>query len=88
MLDKLKNLYELRKKSEEMRRKMAGVVIDVEDKGIEITIRGDQHLEKVTIDGEENSRVKDAINKALKEVQKKAAKKVQGDLGDLGLPGL
>ncbi len=88
MLDKLKNLYELKKKSEEMRRKMAGVVVEIEERGIKIVIRGDQKLEQIVIDGEENPRVKEAINKALKEVQKKAAKKVQGDLGDLGLPGL
>lgn len=88
MLDKLKNLYELRKKSEEMRRKMAGVVLEVEERGIKIVIRGDQKLEEIVIDGEANPRLKEAINKALKEVQKKAAKKVQGDLGDLGLPGL
>ncbi len=88
MLDKLKNLYELKKKSEEMRRKMAGVVVEIEERGIKIVIRGDQKLEEIIIDGEENPRVKEAINKALKEVQKKAAKKVQGDLGDLGLPGL
>lgn len=88
MLDKLKNLYELKKKSEEMRRKMAGVVVEIEERGIKIVIRGDQKLEEIVIDGEANPRVKEAINKALKEVQKKAAKKVQGDLGDLGLPGL
>lgn len=71
-----------------MRRKMAAVTAEIEDKGIKILIRGDQHVEEITIDGEKNERVKDAINRALKEVQKKAAKKVQGDLGDLGIPGL
>lgn len=88
MLDKIKNLYELKRKSDDMRRKMAAVTAEIEEKGIKILIRGDQHVEEIIIDGEKNDRVKDAINRALKDVQKKAAKKVQGDLGDLGIPGL
>ena len=88
MLDKIKNLYNLKRKSDEMRRKMAAVTAEIEEKGIRVLIRGDQHIEEIVIDGEKNDRVKDVLNRALKDVQKKAAKKVQGDLGDLGIPGL
>lgn len=88
MLDKLKNLYNLKQRAGEMQKKMAGIYLTVEDKGVKVTVRGDQHLEEITIDGEVNNRVKDIVNRAMRDVQKKAAKKVQGDLGDLGIPGL
>lgn len=62
--------------------------MEVEERGIKIKMRGDNHVEVVTVDGAEDKRLKEAVNKAVKEVQKKVAKKMQGQLGDLGIPGL
>lgn len=88
MLEKFKNLYRLKQKSDAMKKKMEAVWVTVEERGIKVVMRGDQHLEELSVDGEKDERLKDVINKALKETQKKSAKKMQGDLGDLGLPGL
>lgn len=70
-----------------MKRIMAGITVDVDHKGVEITMQGDQKVISIKIDGEERDDVKDAINKAVKASQKKAAKKMQGFAGDLGIPG-
>lgn len=88
MLDKFKELYELKKKADVMKKRMEEIHLDFEDRGITLRLRGDNHIEEIIIDGSADERIKDVINKALKEVQKKVAKKMQGELGDLGIPGL
>lgn len=87
MLGKAKDLYKLKKQADEMKRIMASITVDVDHKGVELTMQGDQKVTRITIDGEERDDVKDAVNKAVKDSQKKAAKKMQGFAGDLGLPG-
>lgn len=67
-----------------MKKEMESIHVDFEERGIKIRIRGDQHFEEVIIDGRKDERVRDAVNKAIKESQKKAAKKMQGRMEDLG----
>lgn len=88
MFGKFKELYDLKKKADEMKKKMNEIHLEMEERGIKIKIRGDNHLEELLVDGQSDERIRDVLNKALKEVQKKAAKKMHGDLGDLGIPGL
>lgn len=88
MFGKIKKLYELKKKADSMKKEMEAIHLTVEERGIQVKIRGDQHIEEVTVDGKRDDRLKDAVNRAVKESQKKVAKKMQGNLGDLGIPGL
>lgn len=88
MFGKFKELYDLKKKADVMKKKMAEIFVEFEDHGVKLGIRGDNHIEHLMVDGEEAGRLRDVLNKALSEVQKKVAKKMQGDLGDLGIPGL
>ncbi|PJB42955.1 MAG: hypothetical protein CO106_05260 [Deltaproteobacteria bacterium CG_4_9_14_3_um_filter_44_9] len=64
---------------------MEKIVTVEEYRGVTISMRGDQHIEEVIVDGERDERLEEAFNKALKESQKEVAKKMQGRLGDLGL---
>ena len=88
MLDKFRELYDLKKKADAMKHQMEEIHLELEDRGIKLKLRGDNHIEQIIIDGTEDERIKDVVNKALKEVQKKVAKKMRGELGDLGIPGL
>lgn len=88
MFGKVKRLYELKKKADSMKREMEAIHLEIEERGVRIKIRGDQHLEEVVVDGKKDDRLRDAVNRAIKESQKKVAKKMQGNLGDLGIPGL
>lgn len=88
MLNKFKELYDLKKKADVMKHQMEEIHLEYEDRGIKLKLRGDNHIEQIVVDGIEDERIKDVVNKALKEVQKKVAKKMQGELGDLGIPGL
>lgn len=88
MFGKFKELYDLKKKADVMKKRMEEIHLELEERGIKLKIRGDNHLEELIIDGVADERIRDVVNKGLKEVQKKVSKKMQGDLGDLGIPGL
>jgi DNA-binding protein YbaB len=82
---KMKELYELKKKADSLKKEMEKIVTVEEYRGVTISMRGDQHIEEIIVDGEKDDRLEEAFNKALKESQKEVAKKMQGRLGDLGL---
>ncbi|OGC50456.1 hypothetical protein A2716_04605 [candidate division WWE3 bacterium RIFCSPHIGHO2_01_FULL_40_23] len=88
MFDKMKDLYNLKKQADSMKKEMEQIFVEYENRGIKLVVRGDNHIEKIEVDGVEDKRLKDVINDALKEVQKKVAKKMKGQLSDLGIPGL
>ena len=92
MFDKLKQLNELRKMRSsalEMQKELKKV-ISVHEKGnIKTKVNGAQEVEYVEVDGEERNDIKDAINEAMKKVQKESAKKMMEMGGGLtGLLGL
>ncbi len=89
MFDKAKQLNELRKmrsQAMELQKKLKEVKETVTVRDIEVRAIGDQTLDMIKIDGEERKDIVEAVNKALKEVQKKAAKKMMDEGG--GLSGL
>lgn len=48
----------------------------VEKNGVKVTVRGDQVLQEVEIDGVIENRIADAVNEAVKKTQELAAKKL------------
>ncbi len=88
MFDKVKQLNELRKQSKEIEHELQEDVFEVQHKGVILRIRGDLQLQNLVTSGKSDAIVLEAINKALKEAQKEAAKKMRGRLGNLsGLLG-
>ncbi len=87
MLDKLKDLNKLRKMQQEVKKQLEAISVSYEKDGIKVVIRGDKKIEKVEIDGDENKLIKDIINDAQKEVDKKVEKQMRSQAGELGLPG-
>jgi len=67
-----------------MKRQMEAITVEVEEKGVRIVLRGDNAVQEVWVDGVLDVRLKEAFNKAVKEAQKKVAKKMQGQMGDFG----
>lgn len=87
--DKIKQLNDLRKmrsQAQALQKELEKVKETVEDDDVQVTVTGDQKIVSLKIDGEERKDIVDTINKAMKEVQKKAAKKMM-DMGG-GLSGL
>ncbi|MDO8503464.1 MAG: YbaB/EbfC family nucleoid-associated protein [bacterium] len=83
-LQQLKELKKLRDQAMAMQKALAQETIVIEEDGVKVVMSGDQKLQKLEVDGEEKSKVVDVINKALKESQKVAAKKLQEMGGGLG----
>lgn len=83
-----KELYKLKKTQSKMQKQLEQLFSTVEKQDVKVVVRGDRRVERIEIDGEEQKLLKDLINSAMKDVNKKAEKQLRGQLGDLGIPGL
>lgn len=85
MFDRMKQLYELKKQADQMKKDLEAEVLDVEHGGVKVRINGAQKILGLDFeDGMDRNKIKDAINKANDEAQKVAAKKMQGMMGGMG----
>lgn len=89
MFDKFKQLGELakmRSKAMALQKELEKIVETVEKRGWLVSVTGDQKVRYIKKDGEDLNDLVDAINEAMKKVQKEAAKKMM-EMGG-GLSGL
>lgn len=80
MLNKLKRLGDLKRLRDQaqlVKKKLADIQIEVDQNGIFIVMRADQKVEKVTVDGKEETRIKEAVNEAIRRSQEAAARELQ-----------
>jgi len=87
--DKLKQLGELnklRKQAKDLQRELEQITETHEKGDLQIKVSGDQKIIYIKENGEDRNDMVEAINHAMKEVQKKAAKKMM-EMGG-GLSGL
>jgi DNA-binding protein YbaB len=87
--DKVKQLGELNKMRQQakvLQKELEQITETLSVGDIEVKVTGDQKLAYMKVDGEERQDIVDAVNKAMKKVQKKAAKKML-EMGG-GLSGL
>lgn len=95
MLEKLKNLAALRKQAQEMKSTMSAEKVTVESfhGKIKLTMNGNQEVESLLIEpeiltaenkGKIENEIKAVFEKAIKEIQKAMARKIQS--GELNLP--
>jgi nucleoid-associated protein EbfC len=89
-MDNLKQLGDLKKMRDqamEVQKKLGGIKITVEHKGVTVVLTADQKV--VSIDGDmEPAKVTEAVNEALKQSQKVAAEEMKSLMGGMGLPGM
>ena len=89
-MDNLKQLGDLKKMRDqamEVQKKLGGIKITVEHKGVTIVMTADQKV--VSIEGDNDlSKVTEAVNEALKQSQKVAAEEMKSLMGGMGLPGM
>ncbi len=89
MFDKFKQMGEMKKMRDEalrIQRQLAEERIEVNEGDIKVVISGDQQIQELEINGEGNDALINVLNRALKQSQKVAARKVQEMSG--GLSGL
>jgi len=89
MFDKIrqgKELLKLRQQAKELQRQLEQVYHTEEGNGVRVTVNGAQNIVSLEVNGEEQRDIVELINKAMKEVQKKSAKKIM-EMGG-GISGL
>jgi len=89
-MDNLKQLGDLKKMRDqamEVQKKLAGIRITVEHRGVIIVMTADQKVQSIS--GEMDSqKVTEAVNEALKQSQKVAADEMKPLMGGMGMPGM
>lgn len=96
MFDKMKQLMEMRKKAQEMKRQLDNTTFEVASSCglIKITMNGSQEVKEVEIEGEASlldktsleKAIKDAYNRGIKKSQEIAAQKMK-EITGFNLPG-
>lgn len=72
----LGNLQQLQQQAKQMQESLQKEEVTIEKNGVVITMRGDQRIINVEIDGVMENRVADAVNDAVKKTQELAARKL------------
>lgn len=82
-VQQLRDLKKMRDQAMAIQRELAAEEVVVEEQGIKIVMTGDQKVKSLAVDGEEQHRLIDILNKAIKKSQEIAAKKLQEMSGGL-----
>ena len=91
MFDKLQQLKELKKMRDDAMRIQSALdseTVEVEKHGVRIKVTLAQRFVAIETNGKSDSDIAEAVNDAVKESQKEAAKKMQGMVGMDGLKGM
>lgn len=80
-------LLKIQRAQAKMQKQLEQIFFVHEKKGYRVVVRGDRRIESIEIEGEDQKELKDIINEAVREVNKKAEKQLRGQMGDL-IPGL
>ncbi len=87
MLNKLqqgRDLIKLRQKAKQLQKQLEEIEHTEESNNIKVKVNGAQQVVYIEVDGEEQNDIVEVINKAMKNVQKKSAKKMMEMGGGLG----
>ena len=93
MLDKMKQLWEMKRKMDEIKKELDGMMLASEDSLVKVNITGSQEIKSVELKcdlatvtkAKLEAALAETVNRAVRESQKAAAQKMSA-LG--GLPGL
>ncbi len=90
LMDNLKQLGDLKKMRDqamEIQKKLSGIKITVEHKGVIVVMTADQKVVSISGDGD-FEKITEAVNEALKQSQKVAADEMKPMMGGMGIPGM
>lgn len=90
LMDNLKQLGDLKKMRDqamEVQKKLAGIKITVEHRGVTVVMTADQKVQSISGDSD-FGKITEAVNEALKQSQKVAADEMKPMMGGLGIPGM
>ncbi len=87
----LKDMYKLQREAKRVKQELAKVQVEAESSGVKVVVTAEQEVVSVEIaEYVEREKIpallKDALNRALKKAQVVAAERMQGIMGQMGLP--
>lgn len=83
MFDKVAALRKAKKMQDQIKKQLEEIFHNEEKGDSSVLIRGDKRIEKIVLAGEERKDLKDLINEAMKQVDKKAEKKMKDQASDI-----
>lgn len=75
-LKNLRDLTNLQQQAQKMQAALQNEEVTIEHNGVTVVLSGDQQVKRVIIDGVDENRVAEAINRAIKDTQRLAATKL------------
>lgn len=84
-LKQLGDLKKMRDQAMEVQKRLSGIKITIEHKGVTVVMTADQKVQSISGEMEPN-KVTEAVNEALKQSQKVAADEMKGLMGGMGIP--
>lgn len=72
----LGDLQKLQQQAQKMQSALQQEQVVVEKNGVKVTLRGDQVIESIEVDGIIENRIAEAVNEGVKKTQELAAKKL------------
>ena len=79
MFDKFKqagNLIKMKSEADKLQKELKTIIETYEKDGVRVKVNGAGEVDYIEVDGEARNDIKDAVNAATKNVQKKAAQKM------------
>jgi len=76
MLSGFGDIQKLQQQAQKMQAALQQETVVIEKNGVKITMRGDQQILEVEIDGIVENRIAEAVNESVKKTQELAAKKL------------
>ncbi|NMB83796.1 hypothetical protein GYA28_00740 [Candidatus Roizmanbacteria bacterium] len=72
----LGDLQKLQQQAQQMQKALQQEQVIVEKNGVKVSVRGDQVIQEIEVDGVIENRIAEAINEAVKKTQELAARKL------------
>lgn len=87
----MKDLYRLQQEAKRIKKELKNVHVEAEASGVKVVVNAEQEVISIEIDpAVERERIPnlltDALNRAMKKAQIVAAERMQGIMGQMGLP--
>jgi len=90
-LSQARDMFKLQKQAKKMKKELKKIQVEAEAQGVKVVVTAEQEIVSITI-GNDVPRekipelLKDALNRALNKAQVVASEKMQGIMGDMGMP--
>lgn len=90
-LSQARDMFKLQKQAKKMKKELKKIHVEAEAQGVKVIVTAEQEIVSITI-AEDVPRekipalLKDALNRALNKAQVVASEKMQGIMGDMGMP--